>query len=234
MIKITLQKTISALIISGFAMTSQFTLAADPCDGSSTSDMVACAAKGLDSYKKQTQQAINSQKGKVPGDKFADLQRSQQAWETSTEALCDYKNKDGGTMDRVNNASCITNAWKNRAKNVKADAKDFKLSPMLDYDKQEQAKKSFLQEERKLDKKVQSVLNQINKETDEYNQDLMREKKSAYQQHIAAWKDFAVAYCSYQGKEFVCLNTLYKVKNKMVQKDYDWFFKSETERLNSN
>ncbi len=227
MIKITLQKTLSALIISGFALTSQTALAYDPCEGSSTSDMAECAAKGLESSKKQAQQAINSQKNKVPGNKFADLQQSQRAWEAATEAYCDYNSKDGGSMDRINYAGCITDAWKKRAKNIQADAKAFKANPTLSAEQQEKAKNSYLSNEKSLDQKVQSVLNKINQNTDEYNGDLMREKKDAYQKHIAAWKDFAVSYCSYQGTEFVCLNSLYKVKNKMVQKDKDNMFKEQ-------
>lgn len=50
MIKITLQKTLSALIISGFALTSQTALAYDPCKGSNTYDLVECSAKDLKTY----------------------------------------------------------------------------------------------------------------------------------------------------------------------------------------
>lgn len=48
--KITLQKTLSALIISGFALTSQTALAYDPCEGSNTYDLVECSAKDLKTY----------------------------------------------------------------------------------------------------------------------------------------------------------------------------------------
>ena len=43
------------------------------------------------------------------------------------EALCDYNNKSGGSMDRIGYANCVTSAWKNRAKNVKADVKQIQL-----------------------------------------------------------------------------------------------------------
>ncbi len=231
MIKITLQKTLSALIICGFIITSQTALAADPCESANTYDLVECVSKGLESAKKQTQQAINAQKNKIPNNRFGDLQQSQKAWEAATEAYCDYNTKNGGSEDRIHYGFCITEDWKKRAKNVKADAKAFKSNPTLSAEQQEKAKNSYLSEEQKLDKKVQNILKQIDKD---YPEDMVNirsggyfrsEKKYAYQKHISAWKDFAISYCSYQGNEFVCLNSLYKAKNKLVQKDYDWFFK---------
>ena len=81
------------------------------------------------------------------------MQKSQQAWVDFTEALCDYNNKSGGSMDRIG----YTSAWKNRAKNVKADSKAFKANPNLSAEQQEKVKNYYLSNDKSLDQKVQKV-----------------------------------------------------------------------------
>lgn len=85
------------------------------------------------------------------------MQKSQQAWVDSTEVLCDYNNKSGGSMDRIGYANCVTSAWKNRAKNIKADARVFKVNPTLSAEQQEKVKNSYLSNDKSLDQKVQKV-----------------------------------------------------------------------------
>ena len=46
-------------------------------------------------------------------------------------------------MDRIGYANCVTSAWKNRAKNIKADAKAFKANPTLSAEQQEKVKNSM-------------------------------------------------------------------------------------------
>ena len=85
------------------------------------------------------------------------MQKSQQAWVDSTEVLCDYNNKSGGSMDRIGYANCVTSAWKNRAKNVKADAKAFKANPTLSAEQQEKVKNSYLSNYKSLYQKVYTI-----------------------------------------------------------------------------
>ncbi len=231
MIKITLQKTLSSLIISGFVMTSQNQNALadyNPCDGDSTQEMVDCLGLDFDRYERKIQRTIKAQKNKISNSKFTDLQKFHKAWSNSVKEYCGYQTVNPGTIHRINFAYCINDAWRKRVKSIKADLKISKIKQHLDLDNatQQKAKISYLKENKKLTQNVQKVINRIDKEElPDFSKYLQSWKKMSYQDHISAWKDFATAYCSYQGTKFVCLNNLYKEKNKMMQKDYKNYVK---------
>lgn len=235
MIKIIPQKTIYFLIIFGFIIPyqTQTALANDndnynPCDGDSTQEMVECLVLDYERYERRIQRIINTQKNKISKKKFAELQKFHEHWGNSVSEYCGYQTFNPGSIFRINRAYCKNDAWRKRIKSIKADLKIFK-NP--DNTTQQKAKIAYLKEAKKLTQNVQKVMNKIDKQTTnypEFSELLERYKESKkiyYKNHISYWKDYAATYCSYQGTNFVCLNNLYKAKNKMVIKDYKNYVK---------
>lgn len=188
---------------------------AKPCDGQTTYEMLMCLDKEFQALEKEAKKEIDLQKDKIPPKNFLALENSQAAWLEVASNYCRFKHKDGGTIDSLNGLSCLIDDFKKRIENIRADFKTFNTTLKLDAKKQENAKISYENENKIFKKNVKTLLDSLLESKDE----LDGLKAQDYKSHISAWRDFAGSYCAYQGGGFVCLNALYKAKNKLILKD---------------
>lgn len=187
----------------------------EPCDGQTTYEMLMCLDKDFQTLEKEAKNEIALQKDKIPSQNFLALENSQAAWLELASNYCRFKHKDGGTIDSLNGLSCLIDDLKKRIENIKADFKAFKVDLKQGAKKQENAKISYENESVILVKNAKMILDNLASKNDY----LAKEKAQDYKSHISAWRDFAGFYCAYQGGGFVCLNALYKAKNKLILKD---------------
>lgn len=192
---------------------------AESCDGQTTYEIIMCLDKDFQALEKEAKKEIDLQKDKIPIKNFSALENSQIAWLEVASNYCRFKHRDGGTIDSLNGLSCIIDDLKKRIKNIKTDFKTFKIIPKLDAKKQENSKISYEHESKILEKNVKTLLSSLLDSKDE----LDGLKAQDYKSHIGAWKDFANFYCTYSGGEFLCLDALYKEKNKLILKDLKSF-----------